>query len=255
MDRPHPRFRHLTTSEITRSAKTPMAKTEIKFKPAKWSFPPDTVQFLHDLAANNNRKWFTENKSRYDLMVKRPAADFCDHITLALENLTALPHTSKVFRVHRDVRFSKDKTPYKAYLHMLFQPKDIVNAPKWFFGLEPDRLALGAGVFEFEKKHALEAYRRRVAGDDGKVLGRQLDKMRKAGIRLRDPELKRIPPGYNPEHDYADLLCHKGLSVWRDHPGGPDAAAQDNIIKTTTANLTDLRPLFMWLLEMSAPTN
>jgi len=227
----------------------------MKYKPAKWSFPPDTVQFLHDLAANNNREWFTQNKTRYDLMVKQPAADFCDHMVRALENLTDLPHSSKVFRVHRDVRFSKDKTPYKAYLHMLFQPKGFDNAPKWFFGLEPDKLALGAGIFEFEKKHALEAYRQRVAGDDGLPLGRQLDKMRKAGIRIRDPELKRVPSGFNVEHNYADLLRHKGLSVWRDHPGGPDAASKDDIVKTTTASLKTLSPLFMWLLEMSSPAN
>jgi uncharacterized protein (TIGR02453 family) len=226
----------------------------MKYKPAKWSFPPDTVQFLRELADNNNREWFTENKSRYDLMVKRPAADFCDHMVPALEDLTGLPHASKVFRVHRDVRFSKDKTPYKAYLHMLFQPKDVDNAPKWFFGLEPDKLILGTGVFEFEKA-ALETYRRRVTGDDGKALGKQLDKMRKAGMRIREPELKRIPRGYSAEHTYTDLLCHKGLTAWRDHPGGPEAASQDNIIKTTTANLKSLRPLFSWLLEMSPPTN
>ncbi len=213
---------------------------------SKFSFPPDTVAFLSDLKANNNREWFQANKSRYDLMVKQPATDFCDQMTVELEHLTGLPHGSKAFRVNRDVRFSKDKTPYKAYLHMLFQPKDTENAPKWFFGLEPDKLVLGSGVFAFEKT-AINTYRHRVAGAEGETLARQLDKMRKAGIRIRDPELKRIPSGFDADLPQADLLRHKGLTAWLDLPGGPAAAAKPSIVGASAAGFKTLKPLFVWL--------
>ncbi len=213
---------------------------------ANFSFPPDTVAFLRELKANNNREWFTANKSRYELMVKQPAADFCDHVTLALERLTGMPHGSKLFRVHRDVRFSKDKTPYKAYLHMLFQPLDTASAPKWFFGLEPDKLVLGAGIFAFEKT-ALLTYRQRVAGTAGKALVKQIDKMRKAGMRIREPELKRIPSGFDAELPQAELLRHKGLTAWADLPGGPAAATKPDIVAASLAGFKQLQPLFVWL--------
>lgn len=211
-----------------------------------FSFPPDTVAFLRDLKKNNNREWFTANKSGYELMVRQPASDFCDHMTAALAKLTGVPHGSKIFRVHRDVRFSKDKTPYKAYLHILFQPAENTGAPKWFFGLEPDKLVLGTGIFGFEKQ-ALVAYRQRAAGPAGKALAKQLDKMRAAGIRIRDPELKRVPSGFAADLPQADLLRHKGLTAWADHPGGPAAAAKPDIVKTSVDTYKTLKPVFTWL--------
>ncbi|MGI9475122.1 MAG: DUF2461 domain-containing protein [Hyphomicrobiaceae bacterium] len=221
-------------------------KKTAKSAAPKFSFPPDTVAFLRDLKANNNREWFTANKSRYELMVKQPAADFCEHMTVALERLTGQPHGSKIFRVNRDIRFSKDKTPYKTYLHMLFQPRDATDAPKWFFGLEPDKLVLGAGIFGFEKT-AIDRYRKRVAGPDGKALAKQLEKMRKAGIRIREPELKRVPSGFDADLPHAELLRHKGLTAWMDLPGGPAAAAKPTIVSASAAGFKTLKPLFAWL--------
>ncbi len=229
----------------TETKKTAPKRTSRKTAPG-FSFPPDTVAFLGELRANNNREWFTANKTRYDLMVKQPALDFCDHIAAALGDLTGLPHGSKVFRVHRDVRFSKDKTPYKAYLHMLFQPSHSATAPKWFFGLEPDKLILGAGIFGFEKSALLD-YRQRVVGADGHALHKQLERMRKAGMRTREPELKRVPSGFDPDLPQADLLRHKGLTAWLDMPGGPTDATEPDIVKTSIAGFKKLQPLFNWL--------
>ena len=171
-------------------------------------------------------------------------------MTGELEKLTGLDHVSKIFRVHRDVRFSKDKTPYKAHLHILFRPRDSgdggLGMPAWFFGLEPDKLVLGAGVFGFEKA-ALDAYRKRIAGPEGKRLATAISKLQRKDFRLRDPELKRVPQGYPQDHERADLLRQKGLTIWVDHGGGTAAAVAPKLIPSCAGMYRQMKPVFDWL--------
>jgi len=122
----------------------------------------------------------------------------------------------------------------------------MAGAPKWFFGLEPDKLLVGAGIFAFEKT-AINTYRERVAGAPGKALAKQLDQMRNAGIRVREPELKRVPSGFSSDLAHADLLRHKGLTAWADLPGGPAAAAKPTIVTASLSEFKKLKPLVVWL--------
>ena len=163
-------------------------------------FTKETVRFLQELKANNTREWFADNKSAYENAVKAPAQHFCDALTGQLQILTGAAHKSKIFRIHRDLRFSKDKTPYNAHLHISFIPESKMAAPPcWFFGLAPERLTVGAGVFAFDKP-ALEAYRQRVDGKDGVALAALLDLLKQDGVRIGDIELKRVPTGYAQDH-------------------------------------------------------
>ncbi len=82
------------------------------------SFPTGTVLFLKGLRANNRRDWFNENKAAYEQDLEAPARAFCEVMRERLEALTGLSHDAKVYRIHRDLRFSKDKTPYNAHLHI-----------------------------------------------------------------------------------------------------------------------------------------
>jgi len=86
------------------------------------AFPGDALTFLQDLRANNERAWFNEHKKTYETAIKQPAEAFCRAMATALETLTDQPHGHKIFRIHRDVRFSKDKTPYNTHLHIAFTP-------------------------------------------------------------------------------------------------------------------------------------
>src|SRR5690349_701893 len=82
-------------------------------------FTPDALQFLADLAANNDRAWFTPRKAEFDRLLKEPMEALCAALAQAFPRhgvpLTADPRRSP-FRIHRDVRFSKDKSPYKTHL-------------------------------------------------------------------------------------------------------------------------------------------
>jgi len=211
-----------------------------------WHFPPETITFLEDLKANNNRDWFAQNKPAYEQAVKFPAQQFCDLMVDALAELTGEAHDFKIFRVHRDVRFSKDKTPYNAHLHISFVPAKRRGAsPAWFFGLAPGKLSLGAGMFGFDKQ-VLEIYRENVAGPGGRELAGILDKIAGDGIRVSEPELKRVPPGFDKDHVFAENLRRKSLAVWIDL-NRTRIVSEPNLVPSCATSFGRLKPIVDWL--------
>lgn len=213
-------------------------------------FPKEAATFLAELARSNHRDWFQEHKAEYQVAVEGPAKDLLAAITPELSDLVGVPVSGKIFRIHRDVRFSKDKTPYNIHVRLLFHPLeskqgDCGAKPAFFFSLEPDRVITGAGSIEFPKA-TLEAYR--VAVDDekrGGALAKLLAKYRaQDGYRLDDNALKRVPAGYAPDHARAALLRHKGLAVWHDDtaPSG-DATS----LKALVRQYKKLKPVYDWL--------
>ena len=205
-------------------------------------FPADSVEFLRGLRANNDKAWFARNKSVYERAIKRPAEAFCQAAVIRLTLLTGTEHRAKVYRLHRDLCFSKDPTPYNAHLHIAFTRDD---GTAWLFGLEPDRVALGVGVMAFEKP-ALQVFGQRVDGPDGPALLTALDRLRRNGLRISEPELQRVPRGFDPAHPQADLLRRKGLSAWKDF-ADPAVATRPDWLDTCLSGFEKLRPVYDWL--------
>lgn len=176
-------------------------------------FSPETLKFLRALKQNNSRDWFNENKAWYEAAWKAPANAFIDAMCFRLEAETDTPHSAKLFRIHRDIRFSKDKTPYNTHLHILFQREG--SKASLFFGLQIDNLVLGSGMMGFDKTQ-LNTYREAVAGTPGKTLEYALAGLVENGGRMNDPELARVPKPYDKDHPRSDLLRRKNLTVWHD---------------------------------------
>jgi len=203
------------------------------------------VEFLTQLQANNNRDWFAVHKADYDVYVKDASVAFCRLMIDALDGLTGTAHQSKIFRIYRDVRFAKDKTPYKPYQHILFAAGDHRQTTSaWFFGLEPDRLTLGAGKFSFDGE-SLVRYREAVAGKRGAELAQIVEGLQGQGARLNEPQLKRVPSGYDKDHPRADLLRRKGLALWIDLD--VSVASEGDLVATCLAEFERLMPLVGWL--------
>jgi len=208
-------------------------------------FPPEAVAFLADLKENNNREWFGEHKTDFEQYVKAPSEAFCRLMVEALDGMTGAEHRSKIFRIYRDVRFAKDKTPYKPYQHILFAAGDHRLTPTaWFFGLEPDRLVLGAGKFSFDGE-GLVRYREAVADKRGVALAKILAELQRQGARLNDPPLKRVPSGYDKDHPRADLLRRKGLALWVDLD--VTVASKGDLVASCLVEFQRLTPLVRWL--------
>ncbi len=205
---------------------------------------PDATAFLSALEANNSRDWWADHKDTYDEKLKGPALQLLNEMTGPLSRLTGSPVDTKLFRPHRDVRFSKDKTPYNTHLHMLWQPAakpDGITRPGYFFGISPSYVSIGAGQMHFDKP-ALTAWRSIVA-DGNAGVGALMDDLTTNGYLISEPAYKRVPAPYEKDHPQARLLRRKGLSAWRDHD---TALTRDQMSLCFEA----LTPLVLWLRDL-----
>ncbi|MBY6048074.1 DUF2461 domain-containing protein [Vannielia litorea] len=200
---------------------------------------PDARAFFTRLAANNSRDWFMAHKPEYEQTVAQPGKALVEALAARLTALTGHEMRPKIFRQNRDTRFSKDKTPYKAHLHMLWSESGDRDTPAFFLGIDPGTLVTGAGQFGFSKPQ-LDRWRAAVAGPSGEELERLI-----APFRLREPELKRVPAPYPADHPRAALLRHKGFSAWLDlDPDDPRPI--DDI---ATEAFERLAPVWHWLVS------
>jgi len=204
----------------------------------------ETIGFLAALRANNDRTWFAAHDADYRAHLKIAGEAFAAALAEALEAMTAEVHRYRIFRIHRDLRFAKDKTPYNAHLHISLSPDGGCSegGPAWMFGLEPDRLTLGAGIFKFTRAQ-LAAWRARIAAGEGEAVARMLDGLETSGVRIPDPELKRVPAPYATDHRHAPLLRRTGLTAWIDG-SDTDAALGADGPAYCARELLRLRELF-----------
>lgn len=200
----------------------------------------DARAFFTDLRENNTRDWFEERKDRYTEDIRKPAEFFAGLIAEDIARRTGDAVKTKVFRIYRDVRFSKDKTPYKTHMHMMWTPVDAGPlTPKWFFGISPDYIILGLGVMGLQAG-GITQYRAFVDshGDDLQAA------LNVSGARLSewgpDP-LKRVPKPYAPDHPHADLLKRKSLAL---HADIPDDWEKTGLVKAVNTCITDLMPVY-----------
>lgn len=209
-----------------------------------------TISFLGGLRAHNDRQWFEAHRADYEDHVKHPGEQFAEAVRLHLAEATGEAHEFRIFRIHRDVRFSKDKTPYNAHLHISFSPGGSCRegGPTWMIGLDPDKLTVGVGIFAFSPAR-MERWRESVAGAKGEAVAALFEKLRRSGVRLGEPELKRVPAPYPPDHRHAALLRHKGVTAWIDCPDIA-LALGDSGPANCISELLRLRELFEILQAM-----
>ena len=119
----------------------------------------DARAFFHELEANNTKDWFEPRKSHYTSAIRQPAELLCGLVGEDISRMTGVPHTGKVYRIHRDVRFSRDKRPYNPHLHILWSQgsgKDMGEAaPPWFFACSPTMLTINMGIAAL-RRHATD---------------------------------------------------------------------------------------------------
>ena len=186
------------------------------------SFSPELFAYLRDLKRHNQREWFLENKARYDAVVKAPAlqfiADFEPHLRKISPEFLAIPKAvgGSLFRIQRDIRFSKDKSPYKTHVGIRFLHRNAknVHAPIFYLHLEPGGSFAGIGVWHPEPP-TLEKIRQAIVEDPrGYKKASEGARFRKR-FEVGGDSLKRPPRGYNPEHPLIEELKRKDFVASR----------------------------------------
>ncbi|MCF8262560.1 MAG: DUF2461 domain-containing protein [Melioribacteraceae bacterium] len=119
-------------------------------------FSENYRSFLSELKTNNNREWFNENKKRYEEFVKQPFQDFVEHMIIMIRGedpSIIIEPKDAMFRIYRDVRFSKNKDPYKTQMSAVIAPggrKDRTN-PGFYFEITADDIGIYGGMYQPDK--------------------------------------------------------------------------------------------------------
>jgi len=182
-------------------------------------FPPDLFKFLRTLKRNNERDWFNANKQRYKDNIVAPMSEF---ITAMDERLAKVsdcfladprPNGGSMFRIYRDVRFSKSKLPYKEHVACHFRHiagRDY-SALGFYVHLEPDSVFFGGGMFH-PPNPVLREIRTGIADDPtGWKRATRSKAFRKRFGDIQGDSLKRAPQGFDPEHPLVDDLKRKSF--------------------------------------------
>ena len=181
-------------------------------------FTPKLFAFIRDLKENNDRDWFKAHQDLFEEHVREPALrfieDFSDPLLKVSEHFTADARKvgGSLFRIQRDTRFSKDKTPYKTHVGIHFRhvaTRNDVHAPGFYLHLEPAASFVALGLWHPSTEHAY-AIREQIAEDPGGW------KRAAHGKRFRDvygklegESLKRPPRGFDPDHPLMEDLKRK----------------------------------------------
>ncbi|MEW5963233.1 MAG: DUF2461 domain-containing protein [Pseudomonadota bacterium] len=193
------------------------ARANDKFR----GFPPACFRFLRDLAENNDRNWFEAHRDIFETSVLAPSHAFVNALGRAMRPNyptvvfdPAVNGTGSMFRIARDVRFSKDKSPYKTNLGFRFWLSEEARAAKRV-GLYVNVAATGVTVYG--GAHGLEAHETAefrnhlLRGKNGVDLQRILDRLGALGFGRHGDALQRVPAGFPKDHPQADLARYKDL--------------------------------------------
>jgi len=180
-------------------------------------FPPEAITFLKGLEKNNTRDWFQPRKEIFESKLKAPMLEFVEQINgellkFAPEHITE--PKKAVYRIYRDTRFSKDKTPYKTHLAAIFPRRGLGKdaAAGYYFHVSSKGVGVACGAYGPGPEQLLKI-RRFIAANDRLVLATAA-KAKKLMGPLQGSTLTRVPKGFDAAHPAADLIKKKQWYCW-----------------------------------------
>ncbi len=227
------------------------------FPPFK-GFPKEGIAFLKELKLNNNRNWFNANKKIYTESLLIPAQSFVMDLGERLSEVfddirydTKATGNGSIMRIYKDIRFSKDKTPYRTRLGIIFWEGTgkKMQHPGFHIGISDDMTVIQGGMYHFSKE-ILPKYRNAVASEEsGCRLEEILMDLKNAGYEIGRTYYKKIPKGFDTNHKRANLLLHNGLyaeytKIPRKLISSPDLI--DHILE----HCVTMGPLHNWLVKV-----
>ena len=218
-------------------------------------FTKSSLKFFSDLEIYNSKSWFDKNRLIFENEVLYPAKLFVNEMGERLQkiapDIVADARTDKsIFRIHRDIRFSNDKTPYKTHLGIWFwegKKKKLEN-PGFYLQFDKNSLFLGVGMYRFNKE-SLEIYRDAVVDP---VKGKKLSNA-VGNVILKNPQYvlgwkhyKQIPRGYDKNHPNSEFLLYGGIG-FQYSTEIPEQFFSSELINYTFRIFENMLPIHNWL--------
>ncbi len=219
-------------------------------------FGLDAMAFLDGLAADNSKAYFDAHRPVYDEQVRGPLRQLCLAVgdRLAAGPAPNVEYEAKVgrsmFRINRDLRFSKDPTPYHPHLDLAWWQGDHPKtSPAFIMRIRHDELLTGVGVFSLPSER-LDRYRSSVVGDAGIELEHLIASVEAVmpSATLSEPTRKRVPKGFDAEHPRSRFLLHDGLHLSGVEPI-PDTITTGRFADHVADRLGTYADLHRWLVD------
>jgi len=169
--------------------------------------PKDTIVFLRELKLNNNRDWFNKNKQRFN-SIQSGVKEFANEVNESLKKSDDIEKL-KIFRIYRDLRFSKDKTPYKKNIGMAFHRAKPELRGGYYLELSADESFVAVGFWNPNKEDLLRI--RKEIEVDGQEFESVINdrKIKDIWGEIKGQEVKTSPKGFNKDHQHIDLIKKK----------------------------------------------
>jgi uncharacterized protein (TIGR02453 family) len=218
-------------------------------------FPKEMIKFFGDLKKNNTKDWFNENKKVYEDYVKRPSEEFVmamgEKLIRISPGIMAIPKVNQsLFRLNRDTRFSKDKSPYKTNLGIWFWAgkRKRMECSGFYFHFGDGKLMLGAGIHCFTPE-LLKRYREAVVDKkNGPLLTKAVNQVSKKGYIIGVKHYKRVPRDYDANHERAQFLLYNGLTAMIKEKI-PKEFNSSSIVEYGFSHFKNMSPLHQWLIS------
>ena len=223
-------------------------------------FPAAGLSFFRQLAQHNDRDWFEAHRAVWDEQIV-PAmlswcGELCERLRDVMPRLAFVPRVGgSVYRLNRDIRFSRDKSPYKTHAAaLLWEGGDKHDAPGVYLRVAADEVIVGGGMWIFEQEGRLDRYRKLLQEDDSaQRLASALSHARKAGLKVEAAEqLQRPPRPFTVDHPRAELSRYKGLTVGKRIPPGEWLHSRD-ALRRAESLARAYTPLHAWLRDELCP--
>lgn len=221
-------------------------------------FTPDSLRFLRALARNNARPWFEAHRSDYEAHIRQPLRELVEEMDVRLAllapEMVGEPKRS-IFRIHRDVRFSADKSPYKTQGACWFFHRDASHrvgqeshggGAGFYFQIAPGHCFSGGGIW-MPPREALNRIRDAIA-ERPKAFARTVTApavVRRFGGLDEDAMLTRVPRGYRPDHPAADWLRYKSFTLGRAYTDRDAVSTRLPVL--LAEDFAAMLPLVRWL--------
>jgi len=209
----------------------------------------DTLNFLSELERNNNRDWFNDYKHLY-LKAKDNMETVVDQIISGVsdfdKSVERLEAKNCIFRIYKDTRFSKDKTPYKTNIGASLVEKGpkTLNHAGYYIHIEPGKSFLAGGVYMTEPKN-LKAIREKISAEGEDFLKIINKKSFRDNLELRGDKLVKVPQGFDKDNPMGDYLKFKQFTVF--HSLSDEDVVNENFINRTVKIFKEIYPFNLFL--------
>ena len=219
-------------------------------------FPKETLPFLESIEKNNTKEWFEAHKDDYTRYILEPSRTFVEemgeHLQALVPTINAIPKiNASLFRIYRDTRFSKNKTPIKSKIGIIFwQGKDIrMQSSCFYLHFSPKELLVASGIRTFDPD-LLSAYRDYIKIDENReALHDILETLKMQGYRIEAPHYKRLPHAFEKDMSHEYLARMKAVAAY--HTAPSSLISEKKLIPELFSHYEHFLPLQQWLYRMT----